>query len=100
MSEPDSRLDPEVRSMVNQIRPLDLSLAEAIDQVTSLAAVSRAVEVWAARKKVEPWLFKAAAVGARWQCGESFDPCLVTEAEFDAAISFAANPYDTHNPKG
>ncbi len=57
------------------------------------------VEGWARIKKTSPVMFKAAAAGARWQHGESFDPCLVTEAEYDAAVAFAENPYASVNPR-
>lgn len=66
--------------------------------VAPQSIVSRPVEEWARLRKVPAWLFKAAAIGARWQCGESFDPCLVTEAEFDLAVAFAENPHAIHNP--
>ena len=56
------------------------------------------VEAWAARKHTPAWLFRAAAVGARWECGECFDPCLVTEAEYDRAVAFADNPHAVINP--
>ncbi len=60
--------------------------------------VTRAVEDWAARKSVPAWLFKAAIVGARWECGPQVEPCLVTEAVFDAAVAFAENPHASVNP--
>lgn len=64
----------------------------------SKAGRSTSVELWARQKKTPAWLLKAAAVGARWQIGEEFDPLILTEAEFDAAVSFAANPHAHANP--
>ena len=95
---------PEAAAMRAEEEASHLAAVEALAAVhpspRTSGPKSDSVEAWAKRKRVEPWLFKAAKAGARWQCGEQYDPCLVTEAEFDAAIAFAANPYDTHNPKG
>lgn len=59
--------------------------------------IKRSVEEWAKHKKTPAWLLKAAAVGARWEIGPQFDPCLVTEADFDRAVAFAANPHAVVN---
>lgn len=83
-----SALDPSIRAMVNEIRPLGLSLDEAIAAVSAPAPAVLPVTVWAARKKTHPVFLRAAIVTSHWQVGEEFDPCLVTEEAFDKAISF------------
>lgn len=58
----------------------------------------RRVEEWAKRKSTHPAILVGAARGARWEIGEQVDPCMVTEAAYDAAVAFAENPYAFANP--
>lgn len=59
--------------------------------------VERAVEEWARMKATPAWLFKAAAVGARWECGPQVAPCIVSESAYDSAVAFAENPHAVVN---
>lgn len=60
--------------------------------------VLRRVEEWAKLKGTHPAILTAAARYAKWECGDRFDPCMVTEADFNAAVAFAENPYAVVNP--
>lgn len=76
------------------------AMAQPVAHMAAVVKVTRVdtVTAWAKRKKIPAWLLKAAAVGARWQIGEEFDPLILDEATFDAAISFAENPHAHLNP--
>lgn len=60
--------------------------------------VLRRVEEWAKLKATHPVILVAATRYAKWECGERFDPCMVTEADYNAAVAFAENPYAVVNP--
>lgn len=49
------------------------------------------VEVWAKGKGTDDWKVRAAATLKRWQLGSSYDPVLLTEKEYDEAITAACN---------
>lgn len=95
-------LDGQVASIQAAPLPPAALAAEAAPDATApkapFASVVLTVEMWARRKKTHPVILKAAIVGAKWQVGDEFDPCLVTEEEFDRAVSFAENPHAHANP--
>ncbi len=91
-------LDPEARKMVNELRPLRMPLDAAVSAVTEPNPPLLQVEIWAVRKHTHRTTLRAAAIGARWEIGPQVEPCMVTEAAFDAAVAFAENPHAVVNP--
>jgi len=69
-----------------------------VEELDSTPAPLRRVEEWAKLKATHPVILIAAARYAKWECGERFDPCMVTEADFNAAVAFAENPSAVVNP--
>lgn len=57
-----------------------MKTTEKSEAVTS--PTQKPVEAWRDEKRIESWLFAAAAAGRRWAIGQE-----ITEAEFDQAIA-------------
>lgn len=90
MIEPEA--DPVMAAPVKQ--------APQAAPVAPQAPIARTVADWARTKRTPAWLVRAAAIGARWEHDPQLEAVSLSESDYDAAISYAADPHLSQLAKG